>query len=399
MSTLKGPVLEELVRAYFAQQGYFAVRSASYRFGGSEVTDIDVWLYGRQGAGARVRAIVDVKNKRSPKALERIVWARGMQDVLGADLAIVATTDTDPNVARFARGANVSLLTKPFLTRLEQGLGIASRLSLEEFVALVRANPSAKMDGDWVKIIESVRSVLISTPGFGAFNQATVAFRFFAQKVATRTQHFDQVLRCAYLVAAYSCIALDHALSGLAYDSADSKKTAIVTGVRFGSDDFDRVQSSMRSMLDVVASRMENGRVVAAQASQALNDAFGSVRAEIIGEFFGRDVQPVNLFKVAKELEKRAFSRVLDAELSLDEKQVLGVLCDFLDVPRAVVSFGRARSGGQLERPTRPADGAGRSEAAPEIELLPGGNASATQNDGEGEPGSTRQEGTQDSLL
>ena len=47
MAATKGAVLEELVRAYFARQGFFVLRSVPYRFDGEDVTDLDVWLYSR----------------------------------------------------------------------------------------------------------------------------------------------------------------------------------------------------------------------------------------------------------------------------------------------------------------------------------------------------------------
>src|SRR3546814_21157467 len=92
MAARKGANLEELVRAYLARQGFFALRSVSLRFEDEEVTDIDVWSYGRQSASIRTRTLIDVKGKRSPKAFERILWARGMQLAPGGARALVATT-------------------------------------------------------------------------------------------------------------------------------------------------------------------------------------------------------------------------------------------------------------------------------------------------------------------
>jgi hypothetical protein len=89
----KGPALEELLKAYFWRAGYFVVRGVPYRLEDEDVTDIDLWLYERPGASTRRRLIVDIKNKRSPKVSERIIWTRGLQMALGVDNAIVATTD------------------------------------------------------------------------------------------------------------------------------------------------------------------------------------------------------------------------------------------------------------------------------------------------------------------
>jgi hypothetical protein len=109
-----GAALEELVRAYFAREGFFVLRGVSYRFEYEEITDIDAWLYGWQSASLRTRMIVDVKDKRSPKAFERILWARGMQLALGCDRAVVATTDGSPKTLRFAHQQKIVLLTKGF---------------------------------------------------------------------------------------------------------------------------------------------------------------------------------------------------------------------------------------------------------------------------------------------
>jgi len=57
MALAKGAGLEELARSYFARQGFVAIRSVSIQFEEEEVTDIDVWLYGRQGGGARTRCV------------------------------------------------------------------------------------------------------------------------------------------------------------------------------------------------------------------------------------------------------------------------------------------------------------------------------------------------------
>src|ERR1043165_9730068 len=113
-----GAGLEELVRDYFARQGFFALRGVSFRFEDEEVTDIDAWFYSRQSASVRTRTIVDIKDKRSPKAFERILWTRGMQLALGCDRAIVAPTDSGPKILRFAHKQRVALLSKDFLNRL-----------------------------------------------------------------------------------------------------------------------------------------------------------------------------------------------------------------------------------------------------------------------------------------
>ena len=43
----KGYKMEELLRNYFLQAGYYVIRGVPFVYEGFDVTDIDVWLYGR----------------------------------------------------------------------------------------------------------------------------------------------------------------------------------------------------------------------------------------------------------------------------------------------------------------------------------------------------------------
>ena len=70
----KGFVMEELLRNYFLRAGYYAVRGVPFVYQEFDVTDIDIWLYGRMSAVSREITIVDAKNKKTPQAIERIFW-------------------------------------------------------------------------------------------------------------------------------------------------------------------------------------------------------------------------------------------------------------------------------------------------------------------------------------
>src|ERR1700730_5445349 len=98
----KGELMEELVRNYFMSLGYFTVRGIKFRYQNNDVTDIDLFLYGRNSTLTRQRINVDIKNKKTPQAFERIVWANGLMKILNFDSCIVATTDGRPVLHSFA---------------------------------------------------------------------------------------------------------------------------------------------------------------------------------------------------------------------------------------------------------------------------------------------------------
>lgn len=336
----KGAALEELIRAYFQRQGYLAVRSVVIRFEGEDVTDVDVWLYGRQAASGRIRAVVDAKDKRTPKALERILWTKGLQAVLGADRAIVVTTDTNPRLPRFARDNKVSLITKGFLDRLSNSdLLDGQRLTLEQFVAHIEVNAAHRQDGDWLRRLDEAKSALCSTAGFGAVNSIMSTVRFFGERLDTRPLYREQVLRSFYLSCSLAAAALDAAIERISFDALDTRQRAIFDGVALGDNGDGRVQKSILNVLDLIGESMDNGRAIAGEARRVLEQRFASVRADIVSEFFAKEQNAQNLFPVARELESKAFSPMNEDlnGLSLEAKGYLGVVSDFIGVKRTTV--------------------------------------------------------------
>lgn len=338
MAATKGAVLEELVRAYFARQGFFVLRSVPYRFDGEDVTDLDVWLYSRQAASARIRAIVDIKNKRSPKAFERILWVKGIQAALNCDRAIIATTDANPKVVRFAQSQKIQVLSKGFLERLEKKLSPDDRLTLEEFASTVHQYSAHKQDGDWLRILEEAKSAVACMGGFPAFNRAMFAFRFFGERAEVRLQHREIALRCTLQAAALACIALDAGLERMVFEDGDRRFASVIEGINFGDDGDGRVQASVKSALSVLTEGLPNGRTIAASAQQHFEQKIVSLRADIVAEHFARGHNAQHLFAVAKELDEAAHARAWNSsELSMEARSVLGVFADFVGIKRTVL--------------------------------------------------------------
>jgi hypothetical protein len=336
MAPTKGPALEELVRAYFSRQGYFALRSVPFRFEDEDVTDVDVWLYSRQAASVRIRSIVDVKNKKSPKGFERVLWVKGLQQAMRCDRAVVATTEVSPTLTRFAQTHNIAVLSKTFLDKLAKKLDVDERITFEEFVEGVRRYEANKQDGDWLKILGDAKSAVASMAGFPAFNRAMFAFRFFGERAEVRVQHRDAALRCALLTAALACIALDAGLERFVFGDVDQRFDGLTNGVLYGDSGDGKVRASISSALEVVAEGLANGKAIAAQAQDQFDRRMNAVRADIIAEFFMREHNAQHLFSVARELESAAHARSdpTNSQLSLEAKSILGVFADFAGIKR-----------------------------------------------------------------
>ena len=107
----KGHRMEETLRIYFLKSGYYVARGVPFRYKDFDITDIDLWLYNRTSPVSREISIVDVKNKKTPLAIERIFWTKGLQIAIKANSALVATTDKRKDV----EFNNVSITVSPDL--------------------------------------------------------------------------------------------------------------------------------------------------------------------------------------------------------------------------------------------------------------------------------------------
>src|SRR3546814_3704767 len=91
---------------------------------------------------------------------------------------------------------------------------------------------------------------------------------FFANRIDVRAQSAEQAARCAYLVAAVGCIALDSALSGLFYDDVASRRRSILNGVAYGDAGDGKVQNNIDMVLAVIRDRVDGGRVISARSEE-----------------------------------------------------------------------------------------------------------------------------------
>ena len=130
----------------------------------------------------------------------------------------------------------------------------------------------------------------------------------------------------------------------IVYEDSHSRFRAIATGVSYGDAGDAKVQNSIDTVLKVIASGMENGRVVARQVREALDKLFEGVRADIIAEHFAREHHAGTLFGVAKELDDQAHIPDLSSEqpLTTEAKSVLGVFADFVQAKRSAILNGLA---------------------------------------------------------
>ncbi|MFT3941041.1 hypothetical protein [Rhodopseudomonas sp.] len=337
----KGLDLEETLKAYFWQAGYFAVRGVPFRLDGEDITDIDLWLYERPSALTRRRLILDAKNKTKPKAAERLVWARGLQSALGVDGAIVASTDKRPSSRRLAKAMGVSFLDGDAIAKLTttSRLKTQDQYSSEQFDELFRKVDTSRRGTDWRSALLDARTALLTSFGVHSANKALRVAGFFGEQALLAAKGSSQAitaLRGYYSACAYAAIGLDFVLSDLAFRSQDERRNALINGIRFGHTESSEALSTIRTAVALVRQYAPNGNSVAKHVERTFHDEAGRVPAETVADYIARISTADALHSTARELERNAFNVKLlqfDA-LSIESRSLLGVFMDFHELSR-----------------------------------------------------------------
>jgi hypothetical protein len=338
---LKGPRMEELLRSYFLEAGYFVVRGVPFVYEGFDVTDIDLWLYSRTSSVSREITIVDAKNKKTPQAIERIFWVQGLRIACKATAAVVATTEKRQEVKDFGRELGILVLDGNFLGKLDKRQDLnAERYSEEEFFAQISAYSLSKLDGDWQVRMTSSKSLLAKSLSFDSCNAWLAHGKFFAEQSVTKSTQRETALRCLYLVCAFLSVAIDFCMKELSFHEQSERGKLIKDGFTYGS----KGSAGIRKVLDVAMSLVEQhareGVAISRQVRSSVERELESLNTAILGEFFSKNEVARTLFSTAKEFEQLAMTRHFSSHstASPELKSVLFCLLDFWGVDRVMFS-------------------------------------------------------------
>lgn len=332
----KGAAMEENLRRYFLNLGYYVLRGVKFQYHDFDVTDVDLWLYTKTSALARQRTCVDIKNKKTPQALERIFWAKGLKETLGLDDCIVATTDTRPDVREFGLSHQVAVLDGPFIARLESGTKThVNRLSEEDFIDLAARGSLGKMGGDWKGRYEEAKSRVLTDLRFDGCNAFINDIQYFLEQRIILNDKEPACLRLAYSVISMLLIAVDFVLKDHSTIDNELRFKLLCEGFRYGDSGKDyatRLTRLAAGLTEIAGIAPGVGNTVV----HALNKQANEIPAEGLADFFSRATVQTSLFAMAIEFELAAFSPDLQqpSNLSSAAQSVLGVLSDFLGLDR-----------------------------------------------------------------
>ncbi|GLR60801.1 hypothetical protein [Rhizobium indigoferae] len=352
----KGMSMEERVRSYFMKSGYYTLRGVPFTYGKFDVTDIDLWLYDRPSPVSRHRVVVDIKNKKTPQAIERIFWAKGLAATLRLDQAIVATTDKRPDVAQFGREHGVVVLDGNFLSRLAN-LSLSGRMSEEDFLHAIDAFSDQKVAGDWKGRLRTAKSLVLNGLGYNEVNSWLTDARFFAEQTLIVPLHKTTACRILYLIASLVAVGFDFVMRDLAFVEQDAKVTEINSGLQFGSSGARGTAHVIDIAIGLVDQYAPEMRGLGSKIRRGVESDLEDVQTHIPAEYFARPSTAQGLYNIARELEEAAYLQTFKSpsDLSVDARSMLSVLLDFWAIDRGrFFSNMKSEANGKPERGNAP---------------------------------------------
>ena len=268
--------------------GFFVVRGVKLEVAGDELTDIDVWLYERSATLARRRLVIDIKDKRTPQAAERLFFIKGLADSVGIEAAGIVTTDNRSSLRNLARKNGVLWIDGADLQQLKASSDLLSnsRISEEQLAAEINAVDNNRRNRALRNNLDHAKSAVADRFGASCANTALDVTRDFAREAISA--HPDSPAarvagRLSFFTAALAAAAIDFASAGTTLRPTAERVQHLTDALRYGADaetTFAHLRWSEAAIRDYVP----NGAGIAQVMRERFNRDFASVQAEGLAE-------------------------------------------------------------------------------------------------------------------
>ena len=333
----KGGLAEEALRSYFNSIGYYTVRGVPFEYSGYTLTDVDLFLYLKASSISRTRINVDIKRKRTPQAMERIFWAKGLQEVLGLDSCVVATTDKRFETVQFGRAHGVVVLDGHFMQRvLSYSPEKDNRVSEEEFLKIIDLRSIVQSSIRLKTEYEESKKLFLTDLNFNGCNKFLGKIGFMLQEYQAISGVSEPVSRLLYALISYFLISLDYVSRLFSYRSADERKQEMSEGLKYGESGRCRVEEISKIAVTLVEQSTAGNSFVKNSLTDEIKRQMDDYPAEVLVEYFGKPENQKNMFNDARYFEDKAYSISLVTPVDLDARQkgIVALLCDFHGMDR-----------------------------------------------------------------
>ena len=335
----KGFEAEESLRTYFRNTGYFVVRGIPLIYRGCDVTDVDLWLYVKATSLAAERACVDIKRKRTPQAMERVLWTKGLKEVLGVDRAIVVTSDNRAETREFGIAHGVSILQGNFLQRVLGSCAAPDRLTEEDMWSLLKMPCVVDASVEWRGWLRGIKAKLLDSLNFDGCNSFLLAAKHLLDEYVATGKGSEVPVRLLYVTMGYLLVCLDFTSRSFVPLDLNARASAITDGFRYGESGRRRTEEIVRMALHFLTESGKDGLFSGQEMQGEFQRQMSEYKAEILGEHFAKPDALKNLFALARGFEELAYSKTLlrPHEVAVEQKAVIGLICDLLGHDRKAI--------------------------------------------------------------
>ena len=335
----KGFKAEEALRGYFRSSGYFVVRGIPLTYRNFDVTDVDLWLYVKATSLSAERTCVDVKRKRTPQAMERVLWTKGLKEVLTVDQAIVVTSDNRPETRDFGAAHGVGIMQGDFLQHAVKAFPPSGRLTEEELFSLLKTPCVVDSGVEWRSWFRRVKAILLDSLNFDGCNKFLLGTKLLLDEYLATGRSSEVPVRLLYAIIAYFLICLDYSSRLFVHRDAAVRTAVLTNGFRYGEAGRQRTEEIVQMALHLLAesgkSNLFSGEALRSEFERQVSE----YHAEILGEHFSKTESLKNLFVIARSFEEHAYAETLlrPHESPSEQKAVIGLICDLLGHDRKTI--------------------------------------------------------------
>jgi len=337
----KGYALEEVLRAYFLRAGFFVVRGIPYSIDQEDITDIDLWLYEKSTSTVRRRQIIDIKSKNKPRAMERIIWTKGLVEILKMDGAYVATTDNRAVSRKIANKLGIKLLDGQEIKRIQErkNLLFEERITDEQLFEHVRQLDKQRRNKEVQSSLNDLKTSALIGLGPNSLVRSLEAFEYFVRKCVEAHPNSDSARlfgRLTYLSAAFIAFNLDFIGAEASFRSNEEKRNIFMNAIRYGNQNKVEALRDVRVATELIRKYTDNGNALASSIEDKISKDLEKIPAEIIADQMIRSGKEDAVFNYSRSLEQFAYHTAFPNfdGLETEVKSFMGALLDYCSIDR-----------------------------------------------------------------
>lgn len=333
----KGVLAEEALRQYFMALGFFVVRGARFRFREYEITDVDLWLYMKKSLTREI-INVDIKNKKTPQAIERIFWTKGLQEVLKCDKCIVATTDRRPATRDFGALHGVIVLDGSAQNKIIANFSGAAQAVLDEddILSILRVPSVLDSKISLDKIYLQSKETLLSDLNYNGFNVFLNNSKVAIEEYLARHTQSQAPLKLLYASIAFMLLAVDYKCRELGLLETSQRKEELADGFRFGEAGKERANEILETAMALAANVGDSNLFTRSMLRAEVEQQLTSYPAEELASFFAKAEVMKSLFDMAKNFYSFMMAKETPPPTAIDSqyRAIVGLLADVHKIDR-----------------------------------------------------------------